>query len=625
MKKQIIFLVLSVVLSGHLVFAQSQRTTYISEPFNDGWIYKNWDTAATFPLVENILYTLDDHVAGGKAPEVLFGHATSMGVRNQPKGTVGFISKPSTMMSGTPYVTFKYYYQSVKQSTRAERSFGVAARLKNEADWTECGVMDSLPTELGPTVFSAALPERFHGQSGVQIFVFLQNADTIREFLYVIDDIEFFSLPDGLYGGALEMTSPNNLSAETAAVDLTLTNIGHPMEKCKISYQLGQDAVQEKVIQFEEPIVPNATYVIEDLALGNLKAGTVDFQVWVSEVNGTAVADIKKSSYSLNIVEASDMFDRKLLVESFTSATCPPCATLNRRLNPAFDSLENDIALVKYQMNWPGSGDKYYNRNGGVRRDFYGVTSVPSMFINGKPYPLASSLTTASYLRDVRAVMAGNDRTFFNIVIEKAHIDPKTNILELSYRIDSKGILPHATIETAVIEKTTFKNKGSNGEKVFHHVMMAMAPGSTVSQNKTGVSLDVKKDTAYAFNYTVEMGTTKMEESGDLQVVCFIQGENGEVWQAATMDVTGGVLANEAQVACTPLFVYPNPATEEVYLHGLDAATVEVFDLTGRRMSLTTDVNGDFTLDVRNYTPGIYVIKTYEGDKVSQAKVSVVK
>ncbi len=41
-----------------------------------------------------------------------------------------------------------------------------------------------------------------------------------------------------------------------------------------------------------------------------------------------------------------------------------------------------EYSLIKYQMNWPGNGDPYYTEEGGVRRDYYGVSSVPDLYIN---------------------------------------------------------------------------------------------------------------------------------------------------------------------------------------------------------------------------------------------------
>lgn len=635
MKKQFAFWVLAVVLLSGLASAQQKKTMYVEEHFDSkNWIFQNgnWDTAATFPLTDGVLYSLDDNMAGGEAPEVLFGYAPQMGLSQEIAGTFGLVTMPKRLMSGNPYVSLKYYYQAGAQSKKDARSFGVAARLKGETEWEECAVMDSLPVELGPTVLSARLPERFADQSGVQVFVFLKTTKDRNQFLWIFDDIEFYTLLEDYYAANLNLVSPANMSVEQAVLDFTIANIGNAFDSCKISYKMDDKEVVTETYKFETSLMPSQSSRIT-LNVGSLTYGQHGLQVWVSEMNGVAVAeaDIQKMAYTLNNVEPSEVYDWKLLVESFTSATCGPCGQINRRINHAFDSLGNEIALVKYQMNWPGNGDKYYNRNGGVRRAYYGVTDVPSMFMNGMSYPLTTDLTIGAYLQDVRAMMAACSKTFFHIEIEKAHIDTTTNNLEVSYRIDSRGVLQNATVETAVIEKKTYKNKGSNGETEFHHVMMTMLPGRTgLASNRTGVMLDMKYDTTYTFSYTCDMGTTKMERTGDLMVVCFIQGEDGIVWQAELQDVEGGNmrelnLANEGEVVYENLEVYPNPASEQVYLHGLDAATVEVYDLSGRKMQSQTGVSGDYTLDVRAYTPGVYVVKVREGVKVSTARISVVR
>ena len=82
---------------------------------------------------------------------------------------------------------------------------------------------------------------------------------------------------------------------------------------------------------------------------------------------------------------------------------------------------------------------------------------------------------------------------------------------------------------------------------------------------------------------------------------------------------------NESVEAYQTLAVYPNPASESVYLKALDNATLDVFDLTGVKVFGLSGVSGDYTLDVRGYVPGAYIIKVSEGAKVSTARISVVR
>ena len=60
----------------------------------------------------------------------------------------------------------------------------------------------------------------------------------------------------------------------------------------------------------------------------------------------------------------------KPLYEVFTSSTCGPCAYANPILDAVLEANPGTHSLVKYQMNWPGSGDPYYTAEGGVRGNF---------------------------------------------------------------------------------------------------------------------------------------------------------------------------------------------------------------------------------------------------------------
>lgn len=48
-------------------------------------------------------------------------------------------------------------------------------------------------------------------------------------------------------------------------------------------------------------------------------------------------------------------------------------------------------------MSWPSTGDPYYTAEGGVRRTYYGVNSIPMMFVDGGWGGNAASYTDALY------------------------------------------------------------------------------------------------------------------------------------------------------------------------------------------------------------------------------------
>jgi hypothetical protein len=80
--------------------------------------------------------------------------------------------------------------------------------------------------------------------------------------------------------------------------------------------------------------------------------------------------------------------ERMVLGEMFTSTTCGPCVSGNATLTGLLSQKGDYLAVVRYHMYWPGSGnDPWYNYNktdNNGRRGFYGfVNYVPRFVIDG--------------------------------------------------------------------------------------------------------------------------------------------------------------------------------------------------------------------------------------------------
>lgn len=292
-------------------------------------------------------------------------------------------------------------------------------------------------------------------------------------------------------------------------------------------------------------------------------------------------------------------------------------------LNAVFGELDQEVALIKYPVNFPGTGDRYYTEEVGARRTYYTVNGAPTMVLGGETVTLNSTLFSEEAFRTyMRDKMAAAGKTPFNIVFETLTMNCEAKSLTVAFRVETKGNLADAKLYTVVLERETSGNKGSNGETSFHHVMMKMEP-SRMGGKSVGLSIDLKADTVYRFNYAIDMGATHMEECDDLMVVCFIQGADKAVAQSAIERV--GMLANERIGLNTALSIYPNPASESVTLPGLDNATVELFDLAGRLHFAADGVSGDYALDVRDRKPGMYVLKVREAGQVSAARLNIVR
>ena len=205
---------------------------------------------------------------------------------------------------------------------------------------------------------------------------------------------------------------------------------------------------------------------------------------------------------------------RKVMYEHFTSSTCAPwCPQLNALVNPWLAENADKVTVIKYQMNWPGAGDKYYTPEGGTRRSYYGVSGVPDVYVQGSSIGGANiqqmfnnivAAVNNAYSQPAQATITGTFSVSGNYITIDGSVTPL---------ISGSGYKIHISVN----EKKTTGNKGTNGETEFHHVMMKMFP------NGNGTDVTLTAGTPIPFNYTYDMSSTHVEEMDDLEVAVFVQ------------------------------------------------------------------------------------------------------
>ena len=262
----------------------------------------------------------------------------------------------------------------------------------------------------------------------------------------------------------------------------------------------------------------------------NLVPGIYDLKVWVSGVNGLATPDDNPVNDTMvkSIAIPEHIAMRRPMFEEFTSSTCNPCASFNNStFNPFIAAHGDEITLVKYQMNWPGSGDPYYTAEGGVRRNYYGVNAVPDLYTDGK--------VTATNTAAVNTAFNNSISTVTYIDIESQYEIQGNNVI-----IDA-NILPYAnysnvTVYVAVIEHITSQNVATNGETEFHNVMMKMVPDAN------GTSANLAANQPFHLSFTQDMSATNVEQMSDLLVAIFVQDNSTkEIYQSNYSQLTGSM------------------------------------------------------------------------------------
>ena len=351
-------------------------------------------------------------------------------------------------------------------------------------------------------------------------------------------------------------------------------------------------------------------------------AGTYVISTWLDGLNGTN-SDTKNYNDTIyhTVEVVSALASRVTLVETFTSSTCAPCVLGNTTIEGILANNPGEYTSLKYQMNWPGNGDPYYFSEGGDRRQFYGVNSVPRAEIDGGWDANGSNMTQAIF-DDYQSAPAflEMDATYsvWNQVVEATvEIEALANINSSNLKLFA---VIYSHLDTA--------NVGSNGETEFHHVVKKMMPSSSGESIAALVSGNTYTHTfSYTFNGSyilppnanspVNLSTNHtVEDFTNLGVVFFVQdASTKEVFQSVDATYTIGV--DEASLA-TSLKVYPNPATDVIVVEGEweKEVMVSLTDLSGRTIATKA---GDFangntvTFDVSDIPAGTYLMVVRSG------------
>lgn len=331
--------------------------------------------------------------------------------------------------------------------------------------------------------------------------------------------------------------------------------------------------------------------------------------------------------------------DRTILVETFTSSTCPPC-------NPGNIVLENLLAepanegktvSLKYQMSWPGTGDPYFTGEGNTRRGYYSVGSVPHTRVD--------------------AGFADNTNNILQTDFDDAYaVAPKVSI-EAYYQVDEPGKTVDIQVDVtaledvgsgyrtfvAIFEYVTDNNVKSNGETEFYHVMKKLVPGTTGSTLPSLATDETEHyDLSYTFNgsYVLPPNATdpidhsvehSIEEFSDLGVAVWVQHlSSKEVLHAAYAQL--GTAGLEESEAVNFAKVYPNPSNEMatlVYNTSFDQSVdIELVDVNGKSIwsnhidNVPAGRNQE-AISTSDLSNGLYLvrIKTDEGEMTERLSV----
>ena len=366
--------------------------------------------------------------------------------------------------------------------------------------------------------------------------------------------------------------------------------------------------------------------------------GAYNVEVWATNINGNPDQNTGNDAADVDVQVIGNFVQKYPMVESFTSSTCGPCVGGNANMKTIFDADPSKQNVLKYQMSWPGSGDPYYTDEGGDRRTYYGVNSVPNVWVDGDLGINSNSLTQA------QIDAAANVPAFMTITAE--HIRDGQSF-DLDITIDPIADYPgNNRLMVAIYENETFDNTGTNGETEFDFVMKKMLPdanGTMIGALTDGTPYTTNMTYTFQGNYRLPANASSpiqhatehsVEEFSDLSIIIWVEDPaTGDVFQSAiSEDMSVGI--NEVVENGAILNMFPNPSATVTNLwYRVDNnqhVTMNVYNTLGSLVYAEdkgVQSAGEYysTIDVQSLTEGIYFVHLNIGDQALVQKMVVTK
>jgi hypothetical protein len=431
--------------------------------------------------------------AGGTSPEAMFTYIDAT-------GTTRLVS-PSIDLTGLTSVklSFRHYYDFYAAGPK----IGLATR-SNNGSWNV--VWEVTPSgNVGPQKKDFDITNSDVGSSNFQFCLYITGYLYNLDYWY-LDNILLFN-PLNLDGGLVGLTTQTYFK-DPVPVTGTIMNFGNTtITSLEMNWQLDGGPVYAST--FAGLNIPTlGTYDFSCTDLMDAQIGAHNLMVWINKVNAAIDDDQGNDTANKTVNKVCNTIPRTPCFEEFTSSTCGPCASFNSGFVPWCQSHDDQITLVKYQMNWPGAGDPYYTQEGGDRRNYYGVSWVPWLETNG------SFVNT-----DIGSVQDAFDEA----ITKPGLLDiAATHSLSGTTMTVTANVLPFANfvnlrLHIIVFEYITTQNVATNGETEFHHVMMKMMPDAF------GTVVYLTDRVPYTLTLSADLAGTNVEEFTDLGVLVLVQ------------------------------------------------------------------------------------------------------
>ncbi|OYU96899.1 MAG: hypothetical protein CFE21_01025 [Bacteroidetes bacterium B1(2017)] len=418
-----------------------------------------------------------------------------------------------------------------------------------------------------------------------------------------------------------------------------LTNYGATnLSSFKLNYAVGTDATKTMLVTGLDIPSSSSYDFTHNIPYSTNTPGDYAVKVWISNPNGGADGDSSNNFISSNITIVNSTVPRKVLHEIYTSSTCPPCNPGNAKLKSVLDAYVGQWNTIKYQVNFPGTGDPYYTAETGTRFSYYTANFAPWLVVDGSSTWGASDANANSYTGpffEAKAAMPSLASITANFVRTGSTVTVSGNVTPVQ-SFNNTGL----KLRIAVVETRTTKNVKTNGETEFFNVMKKMLPSAagTAVSFVPGTAVPYTQSFTFPGTYRLPLdgqaaniinlaSENSVEEFGNLFAIVFLQDDNDKtVWQSASTAPDGAMAVTEINELGLNLF--PNPAKNsfEVTFNGNSSnGTVRIVDMNGREV-LNQNVNSlNGVINCDNLINGLYFVELNVAGKTAVKKLNIIR
>ena len=495
MKKSLLLTLLFLITTN--IFGQNAGTifkeTFDSDNLPTGWSIID-EGASNWMIAKS-------NTAGGAPNELQFGWTPPYeGISRVIYSSVNFSGITSATLS------LKHSVDVFENSTEKGGTIGVATSSNNGSSWNTAW-SKHYDTD-GTYEVSESFESPDLGKDNVKICIFFEGSSYDINFWF-FDDL-YINSQNQVDISLTNINNENYVIFGDNEICFEVQNMGETnIESFEASYTINGETVTES---FSTDMGPMEIKSFSFETKQYLELGNYELKVEVLSANGNADDNEANNSLNKEIIAAAGLSQKTPMIEHFSSSTCGPCVEVNAIMHELTEANPGKYTYVKYAMNWPAIGDDYYNNDGAIKKTFYNVSSVPTIFIDG-----ATSANGIITQEDIDAKTS--EPSIANI---KGSFTTDGNTINIIADFMSYIDLQNVNAFISINEKTTTGNVGSNGETEFHHIMMKML------DDANGKPLDIKANEYQRFEFSYDMTQTDMEDINDLEVSLWIQDINSK-------------------------------------------------------------------------------------------------